>query len=110
MVYYITEREADRNFMFQTLMGDSTDGYPGIPGIGPKKAEKILNTAEAVCLDYPLHPQSVWWEAVRSAYTEAGFDEDYLMSQARCARILRASDWDTVNQRPILWTPPEEWL
>ena len=110
LVYYITEREADRNFMFQTLTGDATDGYPGIPGIGPKKAEKILNSAEENQPEWLIRPQFWWWEAVRSAYDCNGFDYDYLMSQARCARILRASDWDTVNQRPILWTPPEEWL
>lgn len=109
-VYWVTEREADRNFMLQTLMGDATDGYPGIPGIGPKKAEKILNAAEAGCLEYALSPQRLWWEAVDATYEFAGFDKAYLISQARCARILRASDWDTVNQRPILWTPPEEWL
>ena len=26
----------------QTLMGDSTDGIPGIPGLGEKTAEKII--------------------------------------------------------------------
>lgn len=110
LVYYITEREADRNFMLQTLMGDQTDGYPGIPRIGPKKAEKILNVAEENQPEWLICPQFWWWEAVVFAYKQAGFDHDYLLSQARCARILRSSDWDSKNQRPILWTPPEEWL
>lgn len=110
LVYYINEREADRNFLLQTLMGDATDGYPGIPGIGPVKAERILNACESDFALYPELPQVLWWEAVQAAYEFAGFDKAYLMSQARCARILRASDWDQVNQRPILWTPPEEWL
>lgn len=109
-VHYVTEREADRNFLLQTLMGDVTDGYPGIPGIGPKKAEKILLACEESCAFFPENPQRCWWESVGAAYEFAGFDHDYLMSQARCARILRASDWDTASQRPILWTPPEEWL
>ena len=38
----ITEAEADYFHMLQTLMGDQADGYKGCPGIGPKKAEKIL--------------------------------------------------------------------
>lgn len=109
-VYYVTEREADRNFMMQTLMGDATDGYPGIPGIGPKRAEKILNAAEENQPEWLIRPQFCWWESVTFAFRQAGFDHDYQMSQARCARILRASDWDSENQRPILWTPPEEWL
>lgn len=28
----------------QTLMGDSTDGIPGIPGLGPKTADKIIDS------------------------------------------------------------------
>ncbi|NIP35027.1 MAG: exonuclease, partial [Thermoplasmata archaeon] len=34
----ITKVEADRFWMKQTLMGDKTDGYDGIPGVGPKTA------------------------------------------------------------------------
>ena len=109
LVYYVTEREADRNFMLQVLMGDATDGYPGIPGIGPKKAEKILNACEADCSMFDENPQRCWWQSVDAAFEFAGFDHAYLMSQARCARILRANDWDTESQRPILWSPPEEW-
>ena len=38
----VTEQEADKNFLMQCLTGDSTDGYPGVPGIGPKKTEALL--------------------------------------------------------------------
>jgi DNA polymerase-1 len=109
-VYFVTEREADRNFMLQTLTGDATDGYPGIPGIGPTRAGRILDSIEANEGEFNITPQGLWWRAVNFAYSAAGRDEAYMMSQARCARILRASDWDQVNQCPILWTPPEEWL
>ena len=34
---------AHYNLMVQCLTGDNTDNIPGIKGIGPKKAEKILN-------------------------------------------------------------------
>ena len=40
--YYLSPEEADRVFYTQILTGDSTDNIPGIPGIGPKKAEKLL--------------------------------------------------------------------
>lgn len=109
LVYFVNEREADRNFLLQTLMGDQTDGYPGIPGIGPKKAEKILNGVEANSPEFLLTPQRGWWSAVQLAFATAGLSQEYLMSQARCARILRACDWDAESQRPILWTPPEDW-
>jgi DNA polymerase-1 len=38
----VTEAEADYYHMFQTLIGDITDGYKGCPGIGKVKAEKLL--------------------------------------------------------------------
>ncbi len=34
--------EANEFLWMQTLMGDSTDGIPGIPGLGAKTAEKII--------------------------------------------------------------------
>ena len=40
--YFITEEEALRNFYTQLLTGDVTDNIKGVPGIGPKKAEKLL--------------------------------------------------------------------
>ncbi|MBD3755126.1 MAG: hypothetical protein IE937_05715, partial [Gammaproteobacteria bacterium] len=39
--YSFTEDEANMNWLRQTLTGDTIDNYKGIPGIGPKKAEKI---------------------------------------------------------------------
>ena len=30
-------------------------------------------------------------------------DLDYALTQARLARILRASDWDNKKKEPILW-------
>ena len=40
--HVITEAGADYFHMYQTLIGDAADGYKGCPGIGPKKAEKML--------------------------------------------------------------------
>ncbi len=37
---------ADHFLWKQTLMGDSTDNIEGIPGIGPKKAEKLLSEGD----------------------------------------------------------------
>mgnify|MGYP003108795077 FL=1 len=38
-----SDKEANEFLWMQTLMGDSTDGIPGIPGLGAKTAEKIIN-------------------------------------------------------------------
>lgn len=40
--YYISEEEAHRKLWLQVLTGDSTDNIVGLPGCGPKGAEKIL--------------------------------------------------------------------
>lgn len=44
MEFVNTSKEDANKFLWmQTLMGDSTDGIPGIPGLGAKTAEKIIN-------------------------------------------------------------------
>lgn len=45
-MYYVEFDEADRFFWMQMLMGDPADNIKGIPGIGPKTAEKILTHGE----------------------------------------------------------------
>lgn len=90
----IDEDEADYWFLMQTLTGDATDGYPGLPGVGPKKAEAIL------C-------DEISWFRVRDAYVKAGLTEDDAIMQARMARILRWNDWDSTNQKVKLWTPTQ---
>ena len=95
-VLHVSEQTADHAFYMQCLTGDVTDGYPGIKGVGPKKAQAILDTCK--------HP-SQWWQAVEMAYSAAGHDLDYAITQARCARILRAGEYDHENKRPRLWEP-----
>jgi DNA polymerase-1 len=90
-VHFISEAEADRYWLTQTLTGDTSDGYPGCPKIGPVKAAKIVDGG---------------WPAVVAAYIKAGLTEADALAQARCARILRATDFDYEKQEPILWTPP----
>ena len=86
----ISDADADRYFLTQVLTGDTADGYKGVPGIGPKKAETILGP----------RPH---WGAVEKAYIDAGMTKDDALQQARLARILRWSDWH--EGEPKLWTP-----
>lgn len=91
----VDEQTANYNFMYQTLKGDLTDNYPGCPKVGDVKAQRVL----ALC---PKDLLSMW-KAVVTEYKRADLDEAYALTQARLARILRNSDWDSKNKKPILW-------
>lgn len=93
----ISEFQADRMFMQQVLTGDTIDNFKGIPGVGPKTAAKILEFAQTI---------PAMWSVVVQAYKNHGLTQDDALIQARCARILRFSDYDSVNQKPVLWVPP----
>jgi DNA polymerase-1 len=41
-LYEVSEAEARRNFYTQMLVGDTADNIPGIKGVGPKTAAKLL--------------------------------------------------------------------
>ena len=92
---------ADYLFYKQALTGDSVDNYQGCPGIGPKKAEKILNE----CEDFGFEPKHVW-KAIVTAYENAGLNEDDAVLQARMARILRHGEY--VMSEPLYWSPENE--
>lgn len=89
---HIKDQEADHWFLTQCLTGDSTDGYGGCPKIGPVKAEKILSKQPT-------------WDQVEKAYIAAGLTREDAITQSRCARILRWSDWDADNLQIKPWEP-----
>lgn len=66
----ITPSEASRYFWTQVLTGDRVDNIQGIPGIGPKKAEKLLSECHndlsmyRVCQDEYRKAYGSTWEAV----------------------------------------------
>lgn len=91
----VTPEAATRWHAMQTLMGDPSDGYTGVPGIGPKKAEAILED---------LKP-SRFWPAIVKAYKEAGLKEKDALLNARCARILQHGDYNQETRVIKLWTP-----
>ena len=117
----ITPEQAEAFFLMQTLMGDTTDGYPGCPGVGPVRAAQVISECLAVEpyehtfksgprkgtteTRYRDVPAQSLWHAVVSNYEAAGLTEDDALLQARLARILHYTDYDFKKKEPILWTP-----
>ena len=93
----VSRLQADRNFYSQVLTGDTSDNYPGCPGIGAVGAEKLLSGCTT---------EVEMWQQVLKAYEKKGYGEPYVITQARCARILRAGEYDMEARTPLLWSPP----
>jgi len=77
----------------QTLAGDQTDGYGGVPGIGVKRAETLFSK------------EGYKWETVTKAFKDKGLTEEDALLNARLAKILTIEDYDTKKQKIKLWTP-----
>jgi len=91
--------QANRNWMTQALVGDSSDNYSGLKGCGPVKAEKLL----AAHLTLPA-----MWNAVVSAFRKADEPFNAALLNARMARILRYGDYDFAAATVDLWDPDRD--
>lgn len=94
---FISEDDAERWFITQTLTGDRTDGYAGCPGLGPKRTDEILRKWGEVT--------DVWRELVVPAYAKAGLSEAVALENARCARLLRHGEYRSESGEVKLWSP-----
>ncbi|PMX14139.1 MULTISPECIES: hypothetical protein [unclassified Pseudomonas] len=128
------ESTADLHHMFQTLKGDTTDGYGGCPGVGEAfggglwewlrdpeyfyQAIKVMKSGARKGEEVPywtsckrgdeefdLHQGPDLWRCMVSLAAKQGMSEPELIQQAQVARILRWSDWNHETKQPILWTP-----
>ena len=90
---YITPEEGARWHLIQTLAGDQTDGYSGVPGIGVKRAEILFDK------------EGYSWQTVIKAFEDKGLTEEDALLNARLARILTVEDYDSKQKEPRLWTP-----
>lgn len=89
----ISQARADWQWMYQTLMGDSTDGFGGCTGCGPTGAEALL--ADATTVD-------AWWPLVlerflkpkTKRYADFPQGERDAVLMAQLARILRPGEYD----------------
>ena len=104
-VYNVSQEEADRFFMTQTITGDSTDNYPGCPNAGPKAAEKALDAAGGSLEEMWLAVVELF-ESAKEKGTKKPLNltADDALVMARLARILRKGEFH--KDRPVLWEPP----
>lgn len=98
-VYEVTEEEADRAHLYQTLVGDMVDNYTGCPGIGKVRATKLLDECAHAS-------KAAQWGWVEGAFLSHGTSKEYALTQARVSRILRHTDWDPIQKDVLLWHPP----
>ncbi len=124
-----SERDADLWHFYQTLKGDTTDGYCGVPGVGEQiegvpviewlqnpsffyQATKVMKSGARKGQEVlywtstdPETSKSDLWECMVSLAEKQGMIEEQLIVQAQVARILRSSDFNWETMKPIPWTP-----
>jgi len=92
-VVTITEEEGRHWHYVQTLAGDQTDGYSGVPGFGVKRAEAFFEE------------NGYTWRSIVKAFESKGLDESAALRNAQLAKILQCTDYDFDTESVKLWTP-----
>ena len=95
--FTITKAEGDRWHLIQSMAGDNTDGYAGVPGIGVKRAVSLFEE------------KGYSWKTVVDAFKEKDLSEEVALINARLARILTTEDYDHEKMEPILWSPTADY-
>lgn len=117
---------ADQLWMRQTMMGDPVDGYSGIPKVGDKTAQSLVERPHTLVQEpveyfksgkrkgqmkprkWKKGPPSSLWDCMVSYAEKAGMTQEDLITQARLARILRSGDFDNDTRTVLLWHPSGE--
>ena len=95
--FTITKEEGAKWHLIQSMAGDTTDGYAGVPGIGVKRATALFE-------------EKVYsWKSVVDAFKEKDLSEDVALTNARLARILTTEDYDHEKMEPIPWSPSPDY-
>ena len=92
-VITITEEEGRNWHYIQTLAGDQTDGYSGVPGFGVKRAAAFFEE------------NGYTWNSVVQAFGSKGLEESDALQNARLAKILQHTDYDFDTESVKLWSP-----
>ncbi|AWD92381.1 exonuclease [Dickeya phage Katbat] len=117
------EQSANYHWMYQTLIGDITDGYSGIPGMGKGTASEFLDApyklveVEKVLASgkrkgevikqwstVPMEPEDTMWDAIVTLAAKAGMSREDVQVQAQVARILRHEDYNWIDREIYLPT------
>lgn len=119
-----TLETADYWHLYQTIKGDITDGYGGIPGCGEVFVEEFLkepfvyeqqttvaksgkNKGQEVTKWVKRSPEAgeTLWECIKSIGAKAGMTEQEVIKQGQMARILRSTDYNIETGEITLWQP-----
>lgn len=90
-IYEIDDDSAHLAWALQVMTGDATDCYPGIPGIGEKKAHKILDDCAP----------GDRWPIIVKAYESKNLGSDYLSQMVVCATIMKDLPWSSWSRDMI---------
>jgi len=95
--FTITKEEGAKWHLIQSMAGDNTDGYAGVPGIGVKRATSLFEE------------KGYSWKTVVDAFKEKDLSEEVALTNARLARILTNEDYDFEKSEPIPWSPSSDY-
>ncbi len=95
--FTVSKDEGAKWHLIQTMAGDQTDGYPGVPGIGVKRATTLFEK------------DGYSWKTVLKAFEDKGYTALTALTNARLARILTVDDYDFKRKKPIPWTPKADY-
>ena len=96
-MFTITPEDGAKWHLIQTMAGDNTDGYAGLPSYGVKRSTLLFNK------------EGYSWKTVVNAFKEKELSEDTALMNARLARILTFKDYDFEKREPILWSPTADY-
>lgn len=89
----VGEWDALKFMYYQCITGDPTDGYKGVPKMGPKKTEKLLADCKT---------ERELWVATLLAYRKAGLRRSKAIQTMRLASMHQLDE----NLNISLWVPP----
>jgi len=103
----ISQIQADRYWLLQAMTGDTVDNYKGCPGIGPVKANKLLDEVLDWGTPWATDEQLVAesWKRIVELFEAKGLTKDDALVQMRVARICRHTDYDYKTKQVKLWEP-----